>query len=133
ELLQQHPRTSLRRDAELRLRALEQRAKDARSARLNNFPRKLQKRAYCAPNTLANVLNFVGVRSTQDEVAARVFRGASTHWPEMFDYLRELPDIAFRGFFGTLELVKRCIDNGVPVITTEYYGLSGHAIAVIGY
>lgn len=133
ELLQQHPRTPLRRDAELRLRALEQRAKDARSARLNNFPRKLQKRAYCAPNTLANVLNFVGVRSTQDEVAARVFRGASTHWPEMFDYLRELPDIAFRGFFGTLELVKRCIDNGVPVITTEYYGLSGHAIAVIGY
>lgn len=133
ELLQQSPRTPLKRDAELRLHALEQRAKDARSARLNNFPRKLQKRAYCAPNTLANVLSFVGVRSTQDEVAARVFRGASTRWPEMFDYLKDIEGIAFRGFFGSLEMVKRCIDNGVPVITTEYHGLAGHAIAVIGY
>ncbi|MCB9936246.1 MAG: tetratricopeptide repeat protein [Planctomycetes bacterium] len=133
ELLQQSPRTPLRRDAELRLAALERRKADARSARLANFPRKLQKRAYCAPNTLANVLTFVGVRSTQDEVAARVFRGASTHWPEMFDYLREVPDIAFRGFFGSLDLLKRCIENSVPVITTEYYGLAGHAIAVIGY
>ena len=133
DLLKQRPRTSLKFETGLRLKALESRKKDAPAKRLNEFPRKLQKRAYCAPNTLANVLTFAGAPATQDEVAARVFRGAGTHWPEMFDYLKEAGGVAFRGFFGTIDLLKQCIDSRVAVITTEYYGMSGHALAIIGY
>ena len=133
DLLQQRPRTRLRKETSIRIKSLEVRRKDARSVRLIEFPRKLQKRAYCAPNTLANVLTYAGAPATQDEVAARIFRGAGTRWPEMFDYLREFGGVAYRGFFGSLELLKRCIDSKVAVITTEYYGMSGHALAVIGY
>lgn len=133
DVLERAPRTRHKEESVLRLKALERRSKDAKAGRLTRFPRKLQKRAYCAPNTLANVLSFVGAPATQDEVAARVFRGAGTNWPEMFDYLKGIEGIAWRGFFGTLDLLRRCIDNGVPVITTEYYGMSGHAIAVTGY
>lgn len=133
DVLAKHPRTRLKPDIELRLGALQARSKGAKIERLVNFPNKLQKRAYCAPNTLANVLSFVGAPVTQEDVAARVFRGTSTHWPEMFDYLKGVEEIAFRGFFGSLDSLRRCIDAGLPVITTEYYGMSGHALAVIGY
>jgi tetratricopeptide (TPR) repeat protein len=133
EVLERSPRSRYKKEVTLRLDALNQRGKDAKAGRLTRFPRKLQKRAYCAPNTLANVLSFVGAPATQDEVAARVFRGTSTHWPEMFDYLKDIDGIAWRGFFGSLDLLRKCVDSGVPTITTEYYGMSGHAIAVIGY
>lgn len=133
DLLQQHPRSRLRETVEARLAALEQRKPGAKSGRLAAFPRKLQKRAYCAPNTLANVLTFVGKPVSQDEVAARVFRGAGTRWPEVFDYLAGVEGIAWRAYFGSLDLIRRCVDAGLPVITTEYYGMSGHALAVIGY
>ena len=133
QVLHETPRTRLKRDVELRLTALQQRKEDAKIERLFDFPTKLQKRAYCAPNTLANVLTFAGAPVTQEEVAARVFRGTSTHWPEMFDYLKGVQNIAYRGFFGSIDQLRRCIDAGMPVITTEYYGMSGHAIAVIGY
>lgn len=133
EMLSQHPRSELRRLAQARLDALEKRKPNAKAGRLSNFPRKLQKRAYCAPNTLANVLTFVGKPSTQEEVAARVFRGTGTRWPEMFDYMAGVEGIAWRGFFGSLDLLRRCVDAGIPVVTTEYYGMSGHALAVIGY
>lgn len=133
ELLNESPRSRYRNDVKLRLEALDNLDEDADAARLAPFPRKLQKRAYCAPNTLANVLSYVGAPTAQEEVAARVFRGTGTHWPEVFDYLKDTDDIAFRGFFGTVDLLKRCIENNVPVITTEHYGMSGHALAVIGY
>lgn len=132
DLLQAHPRTPLKPTVQQRIRSLERHVQ-AKAVRLEGFPRKLQKRAYCAPNTLANVLSYCGVNTTQDDVAARVMRGAGTHWPEIFDYLKEVEGVAARGFFGTLELLKRCIDSKLPVITTEYYGMSGHALAIIGY
>lgn len=132
ELLEHWPRSTLRQTVKLRLHALDNNS-SGRTARLQGFPRKLQKRAYCAPNTLANVLTYSGVSATQDDVAARVMRGAGTHWPEVFDYLKEVEDIAWRAYFGSLDLLKRCIDNKLPVITAEYHGMSGHALAVIGY
>lgn len=132
DLLEQHPRTRLKRTVLTRVKSLEKRG-TAKPVRLKGFPRKLQKRSYCAPNTLANVLSHCGVATTQDEVAARVMRGAGSRWPEMFDYLKEIDGVAARGFFGSIELIKRCVDSKLPVITTEYYGMSGHAIAIIGY
>lgn len=133
ETLKLSPRTGLKPELQQRLKALDSREPKAKSVRLPGFPRKLQRRAFCAPNTMANVLSFVGAPASQEEVAARVFRGAGTHWPEMFDYLRDLGNVAYRGFFGTIDMLKRCIEAGLPVVTTEYYGTAGHAIAVIGY
>ncbi len=132
DLLQQHPRTEFKPGALARIKALEARNK-GKAARLSDFPRKLQKRAYCAPNTLANVLTFVGKPVSQEEVAARVFRGHGTRWPDMFDYLAGVEGIAWRAFFGSIDTLRRCIDSNIPVVTTEYYGMSGHALAVIGY
>ncbi|MBX3475393.1 MAG: tetratricopeptide repeat protein [Planctomycetes bacterium] len=133
DMLEQHPRSELAHTAKLRLASLEQRKPNAKAGRLSAFPRKLQKRAFCAPNTLANVLSFVGKPATQEEVAARVFRGTGTRWPEIFDYMAGIEGVAWRAYFGTLDLLKRCVDSGLPVMTTEYHGMSGHALAVIGY
>src|SRR5690606_17319212 len=132
ELLEAHPRTRLRREVAARIQSLED-PPGKSSRRIANLPRKLQKRSYCAPNTLANVLTFTGIKATQDDVAARIMRGAGTRWPELLDFLKDVKGIAYRGFFGTLDLLRRCIDNDVPVITTEYFGMSGHALAIIGY
>jgi tetratricopeptide (TPR) repeat protein len=132
-ILEDYPRTRLRRELAIRIESLEREDRQARKSRLEGFPRKLQRRAYCAPNTMANVLTFVGVSAGQDEVAARVMRDAGTHWPEVFDYFEGLDKVAWRGYFGTLDLLRQCIDAHMPVITTEYYGMAGHALAIIGY
>jgi tetratricopeptide (TPR) repeat protein len=55
-LLATHPRSQLRDTTEHRANALHMRKVNSKAAKLIGFPRKLQKRAYCAPNTLARNL-----------------------------------------------------------------------------
>ena len=132
-LIDDHPRAQITINARNRWKALENADTDAAVSRMQSFPCKLQKRAYCAPNTMANVLAYLGVDTTQEEIAARVFRGAGTHWPDIFDYLDGVEGIAFRGYFGNLDLLKKCVDSEIPIITTEHYGSQGHALAITGY
>ncbi|MHC4841047.1 MAG: tetratricopeptide repeat protein [Planctomycetota bacterium] len=132
-LVDDFPRAEISVNAGHRLNALENADPDAPVSRMQSFPCKLQKRAYCAPNTMANVLAYLGVETSQEEVAARVFRDAGSHWPDIFDYLEGVEGIAFRGYFGSLDLLKKCVAAEIPVITTEHYGQQGHAIAITGY
>lgn len=132
-LAKDFPREAISINADNRAKALESADIDAPGSRMQSFPCKLQKRAFCAPNTMANVLSFLGVETTQEEVAAQVFRGAGSHWPDIFEYLEGVEGIAFKGYFGSLELLKKCINAEIPVITTEHYGQQGHALAITGY
>lgn len=133
QLLERRPRSSLVPEVQARVNALGAPKKGARTRRLENFPRVLQKRSYCAPNTLANVLRYIGQPATQEDVAARILRQGSTRWPDLMDFVSEQKGIAYRLVKGSLDLIREMVDKGVPVVTTEYQGLSGHMLAVIGY
>ncbi|MCC6464755.1 MAG: tetratricopeptide repeat protein [Planctomycetes bacterium] len=134
ELLERHKRAfGLRRIAEDHVAALKARTDAAKAVRLANFPRKLQKRNFCAPNTLANVLTYLGRPTSQEQAAAEVMQSGSSHWPAVLEFLRKQEGLAVRAFFGSPELVRKCLDAGLPVITHEYWGLAGHAIALVGY
>lgn len=128
-----HPRSDLVPQARARVEALKRRGKGARQKRLERFPRVLQKRNYCAPNTLANVLRYIGKPLVQEEIAARVMKNSSARWPEVFAFLADVEDVAFRGIFATLDDVKALLDKGIPVVTTEFHGMAGHALALTGY
>ncbi|KAA0217590.1 hypothetical protein EDM80_03325 [bacterium] len=133
QMLERRPRSSLVPEVQARVNALGAARKGARTRRLENFPRVLQKRSYCAPNTLANVLRYIGQPATQEDVAARILRSGSTRWPDLMDFVSEQKGIAWRLVKGSIDLIREMIDKGVPVVTTEYHGLSGHMLAVIGY
>ncbi|MCC6574751.1 MAG: tetratricopeptide repeat protein [Planctomycetes bacterium] len=133
DLVKKFPRSDLAPQARVRLGSLEKRARAPRQRRLEKFPRVLQKRNYCAPNTLANVLRYIGKPAIQEEIAARVMKNSSARWPEVFAFLADLDGIAFRGAFCGLDDLKVLIDKGLPVVTTEFHGMSGHALAITGY
>lgn len=127
------PRSDLAAEARARAAALDQPKKGAKTRRLENFPRLLQKRSYCAPNTLANVLRFMGRPTQQEDVAARVMRGGSSHWPDLYDFASIQKGVSSRAAIGSLALIREMIDKGVPLVTSEHHGLSGHMFAIIGY
>lgn len=133
ELIEKHPRSDWLAEAKARAASLDAPRKGAKTRRLENFPRVLQKRSFCAPNTLANVLRYVGRSTTQEDVAARVMRGGTAHWPEIVDFAGIQKGVNSRLALGSLELIRDMIDKGVPLLTSEYHGLSGHMLAIIGY
>ncbi len=133
ELVEKHPRSDLLAEAKARAASLDAPKKGAKTRRLENFPRVLQKRSFCAPNTLANVLRYVGRSTTQEDVAARVMRGGTAHWPEVADFAGIQKGVNSRLMLGSFELIREMIEKGVPVLTSEYHGLSGHMLAIIGY
>ncbi|MCA8939634.1 MAG: C39 family peptidase [Planctomycetes bacterium] len=130
ELLERNPRSSFRREARSRLAALASKARGHH--RIKGFPRTLQKRAYCAPNTLANLLTFWGSDSTQDEVAAQIFTDGA-RWHDLLSFLRSIEGFETRAFLSNLDEVKSLLDSNIPVIVGEYTGLDGHCIALLGY
>jgi tetratricopeptide (TPR) repeat protein len=133
DLEQARPRSDWRHESRARAISLSAAKKGGRTRRLENFPRVLQKRSLCAPNTLANVLRYLGRPTQQEDVAARVLRAGSSHWPELSDFAAIQKGVVSRLALGSIELIREMIDKGVPVITSEYHGLSGHMLAIIGY
>ncbi|MCK6439213.1 MAG: tetratricopeptide repeat protein [Planctomycetes bacterium] len=129
-LLQRHPRSTHRREARERLKAL---SSDARNKHtIANFPRKLQKRNYCAPNTLANVLAYFGSEQTQDRIAEEVFT-EGTRWNDLVTFLGRIKGFRTFAFLSDLGQVKEILNNDIPVVVGEYSGVDGHCIALIGY
>lgn len=92
----------------------------------------------CGPATLAGVLNFWGVRVSQEEIADAVFSksaggalGMDLAW-----YARSR-GMQAKEFEGTLADVRRAIDQGRPLIVFVDLGFgevsAGHFMVVIGY
>lgn len=127
------PRSALAPEARERAGALADGKGEPRLKKLEGFPRTLQKHAFCAPNTLANVLQYIGAPTTQDDVAARVFRGGSSRWPDIVAFLAEQRGVAWEAVFASLPVLRACVDRGVPVVVTEHHGMSGHMLAIVGY
>lgn len=129
-LLARHSKSAYRRDARELLTNLGEGGRAFHT--IEKFPRELQQRNYCGPNTLANVLTYLGRKTDQREVAEQVFTQGA-RWHDIVTYLRELPGFQTFAFLANIDQVKRIIDADIPVITGEYTGVDGHAVAIIGY
>ena len=97
----------------------------------------------CGPANMTVVLNFYGLDTTQNEVAAYLKPNAEDRnvspW-QLSDYVNEqtsMRSTAHSG--GTLELLKRLIAAGFPVVVEKGYdptaaeGWYGHYLTVFGY
>ena len=96
----------------------------------------------CGPANLAINLNFYGDPTTQAEAAAwlkpnREDRNVSP-W-QMVDYVNERTALrAFFGAGGDMELIKRLVAAGYPVVVEKGYelpkqGWLGHYLTIFGY
>jgi tetratricopeptide (TPR) repeat protein len=96
----------------------------------------------CSPANLTINLNFFGNPTTQAEAAGflkpnREDRNVSP-W-QMVDYVNEQTDLrAFVGSGGDLELIKRFLANGLPIVIEKGYelpteGWLGHYLTMFAY
>lgn len=96
----------------------------------------------CGPANLAINLNFYGNPTTQVEAAAFLKPNSEDRnvspW-QMVDYVNEQTDLrAFVGSGGDLELVKRFLANGFPIVIEKGYELEsegwlGHYLTMFAY
>ena len=96
----------------------------------------------CGPANLAINLNFYGNPTTQGEAAAFLKPNSEDRnvspW-QMVDYVNEQTDLrAFVGSGGDLELIKRFLANGLPIVIEKGYELEsegwlGHYLTMFAY
>gem|GEM_PF-2950032 len=129
-LLKYHPMTTFKREAEERIASMEAGVKGGHL--IAPFPRTLQRRNYCAPNTVANVLRFFGFDASQDDVAERVLTNG-TRWQDLVSYLKNLDGMRVYAFQSDRESLFPILRAEIPVIVGEYEGMEGHCIALTGY
>jgi len=87
-------------------------------------------------------LGFYGNETTQEEAAAFLkpnWQDRNVSPWQMVDYVNEMSDMrAFVGSGGDLDLLKRLIANGFPVVIEKGYelpreGWLGHYLTIFGY
>jgi hypothetical protein len=98
----------------------------------------------CGPANLTQTLNFYGYGITQEEVASYLKPNSEDRnvspW-QIADYVNERTGGAFKAIAasgGTLDMVKRLISAGYPVVIEKGYQLPssgwwGHYLTVFGY
>ena len=113
-----------------------------RQARIDGLKIMPQGFNNCGPANLTINLNFYGNPTTQAEAAAflkpnREDRNVSP-W-QMVDYVNEQTNLrAFVGSGGDLELIKRFLANGLPIVIEKGYelpteGWLGHYLTMFAY
>ncbi len=108
------------------------------SFKLLDVPFVKQKDDYCGPASLSSVLEYYGVKKSQEDIAKVVYdpklKGALI--TDLENYAKKLGFKAHT-FQGHLEDVKRYIDEGKPVILLVDLGFlwfsAPHYIVVVGY
>lgn len=108
------------------------------SLKILDVPFVKQKDDYCGPASLSSVFEYYGVNQTQDEIAKTIYepeiKGALI--TDLENYAKKL-GFKTKLFQGSLEDVKRYIDEGRPVILLVDMGFMWvsvpHYIVVIGY
>ncbi|MBT2571303.1 tetratricopeptide repeat protein [Planococcus sp. ISL-110] len=105
--------------------------RDATRRELRLTP-NIQKLNYCVPASLALMLEAYGMKKGQDEIAEHVFDVTGSDLQKTMQYMESLGFTA-RYFKGTIDLYKRLIDEGVPVLLSMMIENSAHVQVVIGY
>ena len=104
---------------------------------VENVPFVRQKPGYCGPASLAMVLGYWDVKVSQDEVARELGleEGGAASVQDMAWY-SEKHGLDAEIVTGNLSLLKRMVDQGIPIIVLQKYSEtspSGHYRVVVGY
>lgn len=97
-----------------------------------NLTPKVQKLDYCVPASLSIMLEAYGMNIGQDEIASHVFDVTGSKLRTTMAYMES---VGLKGqyFKGDLELYKKMIDAGVPVLLSMMIENSAHVQVVVGY
>ncbi|QHJ72188.1 tetratricopeptide repeat protein [Planococcus halotolerans] len=93
---------------------------------------KVQKLDYCVPASLSIMLEAYGMEIGQDEIASHVFDVTGSKLRTTMTYMESL-GLKGQYFKGNLELYKKMIDAGVPVLLSMMIENSAHVQVVVGY
>jgi tetratricopeptide (TPR) repeat protein len=111
------------------------------TAYLDPMTHEYQRMNNCAPVTIAMVLSYYGIATTQYDLAP-VLKGSNqdrnVRADEIADYLQSIGLGARLRVNGDMELMRRLVANGIPVIVEQWLErpddeLTGHFRLVRGY
>ncbi len=105
--------------------------RDALHKQLKLTP-KVQKLDYCMPASLSIMLEAYGMEIGQDEIASHVFDVTGSKLRTTMTYMESL-GLKGQYFKGNLELYKKMVDAGVPVLLSMMIENSAHVQVVVGY
>ncbi|MGM9986148.1 MAG: tetratricopeptide repeat protein [Bacillaceae bacterium] len=92
----------------------------------------IQKHNYCVPASLQMMLDVIGYQLTQDEIGKHIFHRTGTSLARAVQYLEELGN-EVRWFVGSIEIYKKLINNGLPIMVSISLDHSAHVQIVCGY
>ena len=93
---------------------------------------KIQKLDYCVPASLSIMLEAFGMDIGQDEIAAHVFDVTGSKLRTTMEYMESL-GLQAQYFKGTVNVYKKMIDAGVPVLLSIMVENNSHVQVVVGY
>ncbi|ANU27589.1 tetratricopeptide repeat protein [Planococcus versutus] len=92
----------------------------------------IQKLNYCVPASLSLMLEAYDMKKGQDEIAEHVFDVTGSDLQTTLAYMESL-GFTGRYFKGTLDLYKKFIDAGIPVLLSMLIENTAHVQVVVGY
>ncbi|MGQ5529999.1 tetratricopeptide repeat protein [Bacillus sp. CGMCC 1.60114] len=92
----------------------------------------VQKDNYCVPASIEMILKLFGNRKTQDEIAKYIFDGIGSKLSKTVEYVEAI-GYKSRFFVGTVDMYKKFIDAGVPVLLSVDIDHVSHVQLVAGY
>jgi len=116
------------------LKSIKSRKPEARVKILENVPFIIQKGDYCGPASVAMILQYWGMKLSQDQVAQGVYdKGIGTLTTTTERYLHNL-GFRTRVFVGSEEAWKKLLDQGIPILVSKMAGeKNAHAVVIMGY
>ncbi|MGI2329095.1 tetratricopeptide repeat protein [Planococcus sp. YIM B11945] len=93
---------------------------------------KVQKLDYCVPASLSIMLEAFGMEIDQDEIASHVFDVTGSKLKTTMAYMESL-GLKAQYFKGSVEVYKKIIDAGVPVLLSMMIENNAHVQIIVGY
>lgn len=92
----------------------------------------VQKDNYCVPASIEMMLKLFGKHENQDEIAKHIFDGIGSKLSKTVEYVEET-GYKSRFFVGAVDMYKRFIDAGIPVMLSVDIDHVSHVQLVVGY
>lgn len=92
----------------------------------------IQKSNYCVPASLSMILRLYGDHKQQDEIADCIFDKVGSKLSTTVSYWESI-GYSCNYITANLATLKKCIDNGMPILISVNVGLFSHVQIVTGY
>lgn len=101
---------------------------------LPDVPFLAQKGNYCGPASLSMTLGYWGIPLDQDSIAREIYTGVAGTSPQVVREFARKRGFRTAVFEGSVELWKRLLDDGIPVLWLKMLSQGGgHYMLVVGY